>query len=256
MRHTIQQQCDLLAKATFPVFLGIHARGEKQPGAHEALVRGKPGAKQSSAHDIFSVARKHGFEGLLSATLREKALDACGASRQTLFLNVASPEIGNEDFIPSVARLRNLNPTKNIVLEFHESTKLDHEGVPLYWLRKLKDPLQELNVSLALDDFGAGMDRLSAIFSAEFHYIKFDMALIRHLDLKPLRFRRGLQCLLELTHSHGAIAIAEGVQSAGEAEACWDLGFDLEQGFFFGHPVPAERDSTFSLRHPAVFAPQ
>jgi EAL domain-containing protein (putative c-di-GMP-specific phosphodiesterase class I) len=31
--------------------------------------------------------------------------------------------------------------------------------------------------------------------------------------------------------------VAEGVETAGEAQACADLGFTRAQGYFFGAPV-------------------
>jgi EAL domain-containing protein (putative c-di-GMP-specific phosphodiesterase class I) len=36
----------------------------------------------------------------------------------------------------------------------------------------------------------------------------------------------------------GAVPLAEGVETADEAAACRDLGFELGQGYFFGYPAP------------------
>ncbi|EMI15650.1 Diguanylate phosphodiesterase, predicted domain protein [Rhodopirellula maiorica SM1] len=35
------------------------------------------------------------------------------------------------------------------------------------------------------------------------------------------------------------LALAEGVETEGESQACIDLGFQLGQGYFYGRPSPA-----------------
>ena len=37
----------------------------------------------------------------------------------------------------------------------------------------------------------------------------------------------------------GIATIAEGIETAGEAHACSELGFDFAQGFFYGMPIEA-----------------
>jgi hypothetical protein len=38
----------------------------------------------------------------------------------------------------------------------------------------------------------------------------------------------------------GVIPLAEGIETAGQAQACAEIGFDLAQGFFFGVPPPSD----------------
>ena len=42
--------------------------------------------------------------------------------------------------------------------------------------------------------------------------------------------------LVEMVHNLDIVPLAEGVETREEAEVSADLGFQLAQGFFFGHP--------------------
>ncbi len=48
-----------------------------------------------------------------------------------------------------------------------------------------------------------------------------------------------METLVQMVRDLDIRALAEGVETAEEAEACIDLGFDLAQGYFYGRPSPA-----------------
>ena len=62
---------------------------------------------------------------------------------------------------------------------------------------------------------------------------------MRGIDTAPVSRWRLLADLLKMSQDLNIDAIAEGVETAGEAAACEDLGFRLAQGFKFGKPLPA-----------------
>jgi EAL domain-containing protein (putative c-di-GMP-specific phosphodiesterase class I) len=47
-----------------------------------------------------------------------------------------------------------------------------------------------------------------------------------------------LDTLVRMVSDIGAKPLAEGIETAAEAQACQDIGFVLAQGFFFGRPAP------------------
>ena len=51
--------------------------------------------------------------------------------------------------------------------------------------------------------------------------------------------RRMMETLVQMVRDLDIRALAEGIETAEEAEACRDLGFDFAQGFFYGRPSPA-----------------
>ena len=58
------------------------------------------------------------------------------------------------------------------------------------------------------------------------------------MDAAPPSKRRLLKSLVAIVRDLGAEPLAEGVETAGEAEACVDIGFTRAQGFFYGPPMP------------------
>jgi EAL domain-containing protein (putative c-di-GMP-specific phosphodiesterase class I) len=47
-----------------------------------------------------------------------------------------------------------------------------------------------------------------------------------------------LETLVKMSHDAGIRTLAEGVETREEAEVCSTIGFELAQGFYFGHPAP------------------
>jgi EAL domain-containing protein (putative c-di-GMP-specific phosphodiesterase class I) len=122
-------------------------------------------------------------------------------------------------------------PSQRLTIEIHEAAVTSPEQMRV--LRKL---LNELDMSVAYDDFGAGQARLQEIAAAPPDYLKFDMAMIRGLDESTLGRQHLVRSLVELVNSLGICAVAEGVESEAEHEVCRELGFQLAQGYLYGRP--------------------
>ena len=95
-------------------------------------------------------------------------------------------------------------------------------------------------MALAYDDFGAGQARLLELAEAPPHYLKFDRRFVSGLDHAPLPKRRLLQSLVALARELHVRTVAEGVETAGERQACHDLGFTHAQGFAIARPRPLD----------------
>lgn len=149
-----------------------------------------------------------------------------------LFVNTHPLEISTPGLIESLMEIRKVSPRQALVLEVHEAAATSAAA-----MRELRTALSDLEIRLAYDDFGAGENRLIELIEAPPDYLKFDMGLVRNLDASESR-QQLLESLLKVTHGMGICSIAEGVETASEAEACQRVGFELAQGFFFGRPVP------------------
>ena len=103
---------------------------------------------------------------------------------------------------------------------------------------RLRTQLNRSGVGLAYDDFGAGQARLLELAEVPPHYLKFDMSFIRDIDSAPLSRQRLLTSLVSVARDLLVYTVAEGVETAGEADVCMRLGFTHAQGFFFGKPRP------------------
>jgi EAL domain-containing protein (putative c-di-GMP-specific phosphodiesterase class I) len=90
---------------------------------------------------------------------------------------------------------------------------------------------------LAYDDFGAGQARLNELVEAKPDFLKFDRKLICGLDSANTHRLQLVESLVHMSRQLGIVTLAEGVETAAEADVCRRLGFELMQGYYFGRPA-------------------
>jgi diguanylate cyclase (GGDEF)-like protein len=121
----------------------------------------------------------------------------------------------------------------HLCLEVSEGALLDDGDRVLGALHQLAD----LGVHLAIDDFGAGQSALGYLRLLPVHILKMDRALAE--GLQDPRGVAVVRSVIGMAQSLGFQVVAEGVETAGQAEQLADLGCDLAQGFFLGRPGEA-----------------
>src|SRR5206468_5988715 len=132
----------------------------------------------------------------------------------------------------SLEELRRLAPHLDLALEIHESALAQAQFIA--WLRT---KLSEINVGLAYDDFGAGQARLLELAEAPPHFLKFDRRFIAGIDQAPPSRRRLLDSLVAAARELLVKTVAEGVETAAEADVCVKVGFTHAQGYHFSRPL-------------------
>jgi EAL domain-containing protein (putative c-di-GMP-specific phosphodiesterase class I) len=93
-------------------------------------------------------------------------------------------------------------------------------------------------VRIAVDDAGAGYAGLQRILELRADLVKLDLALVRGVDSDPAR-QALVAGMAHFARRTDALLLAEGVESAAEAEALAALGVELGQGYLFGRPEAA-----------------
>jgi EAL domain-containing protein (putative c-di-GMP-specific phosphodiesterase class I) len=206
--------------------------------AYEALGRGRHPQLPESPLELLQIAESIGADAELSRLFRRKAgeLTAHRTDLPTLFLNTHPIELAQPGLLESLEELRELSPQLDLALEIHESVLTRPAAIA-----ELRALLLERNIALAYDDFGAGRARLLELAEAPPHYLKFDRRFVSGLDLAPVAKRRLLHSLLGLARELLVKTVAEGIETAGEARACAELGFTHAQGFYVGRPRPIEQ---------------
>jgi EAL domain-containing protein (putative c-di-GMP-specific phosphodiesterase class I) len=89
---------------------------------------------------------------------------------------------------------------------------------------------------IALDDLSGGAESLEYLELLKPDFAKIDTKLTSGIEFSHGR-RRLVAALVECAHEGGARVVAEGIERVGEFEAMRDLGVDLGQGFYLGHPT-------------------
>jgi EAL domain-containing protein (putative c-di-GMP-specific phosphodiesterase class I) len=212
------------------------------PGAHvvgyEALGRGRyPGISESPA-ELFEIGESLGVTSELSRLFRRKALEIVTARKRfpALFLNTHPSEIAEPGLLDSLADLRRQMPDQPITLEIHEAAVVKTARIA-----ELRAGLRDHSIGLAYDDFGAGQARLLELSEVPPDLLKFDTRFVREIDRAPDSKRRLLKSLVDVAHDLGVKPVAEGIETAGEASVCIELGFTHAQGYHFGRPSPIDR---------------
>jgi EAL domain-containing protein (putative c-di-GMP-specific phosphodiesterase class I) len=210
---------------------------------YEILGRSAADILDETTPELFQLAAIEGKEGELSRLFRSASWKECRQipGQPNLFFNTHPTEFQDPDFELSMEALRKGLPDSSLTLEIHESAVTERTRIS-----RLQKTLQDLDIKLAYDDFGAGQARLVELADAPPDFLKFDYLLIHEIDRATSSKIRLIESLVTMTIDLGVVPIAEGIETEGEARACQSLGFELGQGFWLGSPKPISEVLTSS----------
>lgn len=234
-------------QSVVPHYQPIVDAASGQTIAYEALARSSLFGLDKPAM-MFKAAEYFQKEAELSRILRLAGLSCTDPLTQKphLFLNTHPAELRDlKPLVLSLRDLRRMRPEQPITLEVHEAAAVD-----LKTMKMLRLALDDMQMGLAYDDFGAGQARLHELVEARPDYLKFDRQLICGLDAAGPDRQQLIESLVSISKQLGIVTLAEGVETAEEAEACKKVAFELMQGYFYGRPAAAEYE--FSARKEAA----
>ena len=223
-------------RAVLPHFQPIVSMKSRKALGYEILGRSRLFGL-TDPQTMFSAAAVLNLESELSRIFREEGL-VCGAglpANHVLFANTHPSEIDEPELLEfSLRELREASPTRPMVLEIHEGT-----ATQTAQMRELRAKLNDLNIGLAYDDFGAGQARLIELVEVPPDYLKFDMKLVQHIHSASIERQKMVERLVQMTAELGIIPLAEGVETEEDHTVCQQMGFLCGQGFFYGRPAIA-----------------
>jgi EAL domain-containing protein (putative c-di-GMP-specific phosphodiesterase class I) len=222
--------------AIIPYFQPIVSIKDGNLTGYEVLARSElPGFETPGK--MIATAEQMGLEHEFSEVCRMVGLEHSFRlpEKQRLYLNTHSEEIGDPDLIESLYKLRRMDPNQKITLEIHEALVTNQK-----MMTELRAQLNDLDIQLAYDDFGAGQTRLLDLSEVPPDTLKFDISLIKGLhDAGPKR-QQMVATLVSMVLDFEITPLAEGIETREDLEICRDIGFELAQGFFIERPQPAE----------------
>jgi EAL domain-containing protein (putative c-di-GMP-specific phosphodiesterase class I) len=127
-------------------------------------------------------------------------------------------------------------------LPAHIIPRLDFEITETYFQRISKTVIDGLHalrargVRIVMDDFGSGQSSLSRLHTLPFDVIKLDKQFAQQID-HPMVYAI-VKAAIAFAQEFDIELIAEGVETAEQAQALQTLGCRVVQGFFFSHPEP------------------
>jgi diguanylate cyclase (GGDEF)-like protein/PAS domain S-box-containing protein len=210
----------------------------------EALLRWRRGEAMVSPAEFIAIAEERGMMGELGTWVLTRAClqlntwhQAGTPLRGRLAINIAVQQIESVQFparAEALIRDAGLDPTA-FELELTESGFMHNIELALVNVARL----QASGFAFAIDDFGTGYSSLAYLKRLPVDKIKIDISFVRDMlvdrnDHAIVNTIIGMGRTLELT------TIAEGVETAAQAEALLALGCDEAQGYHFGAPLPPE----------------
>jgi len=209
----------------------------------EALVRWQHPQKGLLAMAQFkSLAEETGLMVPIGRWALEKACQQASrwAQGEDFYLlpvavNLAATQLRHERIVADVkaALMQNDLSPQSLVLEIAESGIAGETEIANN-IRELK----KLGVKLALDNFGSGGASLISLSGLPFDFVKIDPSVIQQED--TARQRGLLEEVAKIAQRLNIVPVAEGIESAEQAEFLQGLGYVLGQGYVYMAPdVPA-----------------
>lgn len=99
--------------------------------------------------------------------------------------------------------------------------------------------MQNKGYSITVDDFGAGVSKLSDVLSGELRTIKTDKSLLPSKQENDKKVN-GFYTIISAIKASGSTICVEGVETLTQLEMSIRAGCKLAQGYLFGKPMPKE----------------
>jgi len=156
--------------------------------------------------------------------------------RVRVAVNLSAKQFNQGGLLESVARvLGDLEmPPQCLELELTESLLVE----PTEQTLAVLVGLNTMGVRLSVDDFGTGYSSLSYLKRFPLNQIKVDKSFVQGLTVDSSD-RAIVEAVVALARALGLATIAEGVETATQADILRQIGCDTLQGYFFCRPAPA-----------------
>lgn len=161
-----------------------------------------------------------------------------GHSLEYVAVNISARQLQWEGFDRLMTRVLQESGLEagSLVLEITESMLMEMTPQVARELQALK-----ANGSrLAIDDFGTGYSSLNRLKHLPISKLKIDRSFVDELETDE-NDRAIVRAVIAMARSLGLQVVAEGVETAGQAQWLVAEGCTLLQGFHFSQPLPADQ---------------
>ena len=242
-RLTLESQLRLAIQREelFPVFQPQVSLATGELVGLEALVRWRhPERGIVPPGEFIPVAEETGLIGLIGDfMLREscralRRMHLAGLPLVPVSVNVPTVQLRREDFLPQVmtqAEQAGLAPSL-LELEITESMLMTEVSQTIGLLAALR----ERGFRIAIDDFGTGYSSLAYLGRLPLDRLKIDQSFV--LDLGRSEAAEGIvRTVIALGRSLRLNVLAEGVETAEDADRLRAMGCDDAQGYLYARPL-------------------
>ncbi|GGR92364.1 sensor domain-containing protein [Deinococcus sedimenti] len=174
-----------------------------------------------------------GAWALREACRQTREWTAAGLGPLSVAVNVSPAQFSAPDFTAQVQQaLRDTGlPPQQLELELTEGLLL--HDIPL--AQGVLTTLRELGVQTSIDDFGTGFASLSYLKRLPVSGLKIDQSFVQDLGAADTAI---VQAILTISGALNLSVIAEGVETAAQAQHLLKLRCSRMQGYLFARPLP------------------
>ena len=158
-----------------------------------------------------------------------------GIGPMEVSVNVSGHQLIEGDLITDIGQLladAGVEPHW-LEVELTESSLMENTPHTISSLQRLR----EMGVKIAIDDFGTGYSSLAYLRRFPLDTLKIDIAFVREVTSNP-QDAAIARTIIELAHSLGLRAVAEGVETPAQLAFLKEAGCDQLQGYLFSQPLP------------------
>jgi diguanylate cyclase (GGDEF)-like protein/PAS domain S-box-containing protein len=159
----------------------------------------------------------------------------------SMAVNVSSRQVLTPELCDEVLSLMEQISPDRLTLEITETAAAQITDSALHNLERLSAH----GVQFAIDDFGTGQSTLARLRTLPVHLLKIDRQFTAELAASE-EDKSIVLAMIAMATALGMLAVAEGVETAEQAEILREAGCPLAQGYLFGRPCAPE-DILFRL---------
>ena len=219
----------------------------------EALLRWKsPQLGEVMPAEFIPVAESYGLIGQLgewvlrTALEQSKRFQLSGLGTLTVSVNLSALQFVQPDLANSIIRIvrqTGADP-RTLELELTEAAAMQNAQQAAGTMRDLRG----YGFRIAIDDFGTGYSSLSYLKRFDVDKLKIDQSFIHDLATNS-DDQAIVTAIIQMAHSLGMVAIAEGVETPEQLDFLREKGCDLAQGYLFSYPLTPENLEKFAQDH-------
>ena len=201
--------------------------------------------------------------GIISELGRWVLLEACRQTQAlqkryprmpglSLAVNVSGRQILQPDLVEQISDVLDATgfDPHLLRLELTETVLVENEAAATRCLNRLR----QLGLKLVIDDFGTGYSSLSYLHRMPIDILKIDASFVQTMGVDD-KNRRIVETILALGKNLGVEVIAEGVETAEQAQVLQRLGCGLVQGYLFSEAVDIDDAAALLAQEGAAVLP-
>lgn len=200
---------------------------------YESLVRIKQNKKVLKPLEFLEIAKNSKQYDKVTQAVIKNSFEYFSNKKDLQFsINFCMEDMKNPKTINYlISMIKKYNIGERLTIELLETEEFTDFELINSFIKKVK----ELNVQIAIDDFGSGYSNFAYIVKLPIDYLKMDSSLIENID-KDKQALKIVKSIISFANELGIKTVAEKVHNKEIYDMLKELPIDYLQGYYIGKP--------------------